>query len=209
MFNDFPLLSPPQTPPSPQAFLLVGLGNPGREYRQNRHNVGFMVIDALGKFMGVGLSRMQSKALVGQGMLNGRKVILAKPQTYMNLSGQSVGGLVHFYKIPVTNLMVVHDELDLPFGTLRIRPDGGSAGQKGMKSIIDQLGSQVFPRLRIGIGRPAGRREAADYVLEDFSTGDQKILAEVLDHACQAVCTFVSSGLDQAMNQFNGDILKD
>ena len=209
MFEDQPAVVAHPPIPQPQPFLLVGLGNPGREYRQSRHNVGFMVIDALGKSAGIGLTRLQSKALVGQGVLAGQKVVLAKPQTYMNLSGRSVGGLVHFYKIPLTQLMIIHDELDLPFGTLRLRPDGGSAGQKGMKSIIDQLGSQLFPRMRIGIGRPTGQRDAADYVLDDFSAGDKKVLAQVLDQACQAVMTFITYGLDQAMNQFNGDIMKD
>jgi PTH1 family peptidyl-tRNA hydrolase len=192
-----------------QPFLLVGLGNPGRNYRANRHNLGFMVVDSLAKALGFGLTRLQSRALVGQGMHAGQKIILAKPQTYMNLSGGAVGALVRFYKVPLAQLMVVHDDLDLPFGTLRIRPGGGSAGQKGVRSIIENLGTQDFPRMRIGIGRPPGRRDAADYVLDDFDATDKEILGELLDRAVKAACVFIDNGLDSAMNQFNGDLLKD
>jgi peptidyl-tRNA hydrolase, PTH1 family len=126
----------------------------------------------------------------------------------MNLSGQAVAALVRFYKVPLTNMMVIVDDMDLPFGTIRLRPAGGSAGQKGLKSIIEQLGSNEFPRLRVGIGRPPGRMEAADYVLENFSGLDRDLLAQVLDRSNRAGCTFIEYGLDQAMNQFNGDLLK-
>lgn len=187
-------------------FLVVGLGNPGREYRETRHNVGFMVIDQLCKALGVSLSRMQSRALVGAGNLEGQKLIVAKPQTFMNLSGQSVGGLVRFYKVPLEHLIVAHDDLDIPLGTLRIRPGGGSAGQKGMASIIQQLGTQDFARLRIGIGRPPGRMDPSTYVLEKFVGGEFNTLDLVLDRAVAAVGTFMSDGLDMAMTQFNGSL---
>lgn len=187
-------------------FLVVGLGNPGREYRDTRHNIGFMVIDQLCKVMGVSMARVQSKALVAVGLMEGHKVVLAKPQTYMNLSGQSVGGLVRFYKTPLAHIIVAHDDLDLPLGTIRLRPGGGSAGQKGMESIIQQLGTQNFARLRLGIGRPPGQRDAATYVLQPFHRSEQEMVAMVLERGAAAVRTFVLQGLDAAMNQHNGNL---
>ena len=185
-------------------YLVVGLGNPGREYRDTRHNIGFMVIDQLCKEMGVSMTRVQSRALVAVGKLEGQKVILAKPQTFMNLSGQAVGGLMRFYKTPLDQVMVAHDDLDLPLGTLRLRPGGGSAGQKGMESIIQQLGTQNFARLRMGIDRPPGQMEPAAYVLQHFTRAEQDVVGLVLDRAVAAVRTFVREGLDAAMNQYNG-----
>ncbi len=189
-------------------YLVVGLGNPGREYRDTRHNIGFMVIDQLCKEMGVSMTRVQSKALVAVGKLEGQKVILAKPQTFMNLSGQAVGGLMRFYKMPLDQVMVAHDDLDLPLGTLRLRPGGGSAGQKGMESIIQQLGTQNFARLRMGIGRPPGQMEPAAYVLQHFTRAEQDVVGLVLDRAVAAVRTFVREGLDAAMNQYNGSLAR-
>jgi PTH1 family peptidyl-tRNA hydrolase len=188
-------------------FLLVGLGNPGREFRDNRHNAGFMTIDRLGARLDAGSLKLQSKALVASGLYQDRKLILAKPQTYMNLSGQAVSGLLNFYKIPITNLMVISDDIDIPFGTVRIRASGGAGGQRGMNSIIEQLGSKDFPRLRIGIGRPPGRMDPAAYVLQDFSKEDLKLLPEVLGRAEQAVLEFVVNGLNAAMNKYNGSIV--
>lgn len=187
-------------------FLIVGLGNPGREYKENRHNVGFMVVDRLTVRLDGRLSRVQAKALVGSVNYENYKVILAKPQTYMNLSGQSIQGLARFYKLPLENMIVAHDDLDLPFGTIRIRPGGGPGGQKGIASTIERLGSKDFPRLRIGIGRPPGRMDPAAYVLQDFARSDLRSLSEVLDRAADAVLTFISEGLNAAMNKFNGDI---
>jgi len=185
-------------------FLIVGLGNPGREYREHRHNIGFMLIDRLAVKLNVRFIRLQLKALVATANYNECKIILAKPQTFMNLSGQSVQGLIRFYKLPLTNLLVAHDDLDLPLGTIRIRPDGGSAGQKGMESIIERLGMDEFPRLRLGIGRPPGRMEAPDYVLQDFPAGEMTVISETLNLAVEAALTFVNEGLDAAMNRFNG-----
>jgi PTH1 family peptidyl-tRNA hydrolase len=194
---------------SREPYLIVGLGNPGREYRTTRHNVGFMAVDALAKTFDTALTRMQSNALIGQIAVGGRKVVLAKPQTYMNLSGQAVASLVRFYKVPLDHLLVVHDELDLPYGTIRLRPGGGSAGARGMGSIIDRLGTHEFPRLRIGIGRPAGRMDPADYVLQEFSRVEQEMLPPVLDRAGAAARTFLEQGIQQAMNQFNGPLEKE
>lgn len=196
-------------PAAPLTFLLVGLGNPGREYRDTRHNVGFMAIDRLCAAFDVRLSRLQSKALVGSGYWNGSKVVLAKPQTFMNLSGQAVRGLLNFYKVPLAQLLVMHDEIDLPLGTLRIRPAGGSGGNRGQASIIEQLGTQDYPRLRIGVGRPPGQMQAADYVLQNFHASEQSVLKEVLDQAVEAARTFIQDGLDQAMNRYNGSVLKE
>ena len=187
-------------------FLIVGLGNPGREYKDNRHNVGFMLVDRLAVRLNGRLSRVQAKALVGSVNFQGYKIILAKPQTYMNLSGQSIQGLARFYKLPFENMIVAHDDLDLSFGTIRIRPGGGPGGQKGVASTIERLGSKDFPRLRIGIGRPPGRMDPAAYVLQDFGRSDLVALSEILDRAADAVFTFITAGLNTAMNQFNGDI---
>jgi PTH1 family peptidyl-tRNA hydrolase len=193
-------------PEAVATYLIVGLGNPGQEYRNNRHNVGFMVIDRLGQEWGLRLSKLQCKALIGMGSVLGHRVILAKPQTYMNLSGQAVSGLVRFYKLPLENLLVIHDDLDLPLGTIRVRPSGGSAGQKGLNSIIQQLGTKDFPRLRIGIGRPPGRMSPADYVLHDFSAEEQETLALVQERAVEAVQSFIHLGLEQTMNRYNGTV---
>lgn len=187
-----------------ETFLIVGLGNPGRGYRENRHNVGFMLVDRLAAKLDVRFSRLQSKALVASATYNERKIVLAKPQTFMNLSGQSVQGLIRFYKLSLTNLLVAHDDLDLPPGTIRIRPDGGAAGQKGMESILERLGTDEFARLRLGIGRPPGQMEAPDYVLQDFSDAEMTAISETLDRAVEAALTFVTEGLDAAMNKFNG-----
>jgi PTH1 family peptidyl-tRNA hydrolase len=190
-------------------YLLVGLGNPGREYRANRHNLGFMTVDQLSQVLSIRLSRVQSKALVGIGFQDTNKVILAKPQTFMNLSGQAVSSLLRFYKIPLERLLVIHDELDLPLGTLRLRPGGGSAGNRGLASIIQQLGTQEFPRLRIGVGHPPGQMSGADYVLQDFPPAEQELLEMVLKRAVEAAQVFIKSGLETAMNQYNGSLQKD
>ena len=187
-------------------YLLIGLGNPGREYRDNRHNVGFMLIDRLIVRLNARGMKVQSKAIVTTATYEDRKLILAKPQTYMNLSGQSAQGLLNFYKLPMENMLVAHDDLDLPFGTIRIRPGGGPGGQKGMASTIERLGTKDFPRLRIGIGRPPGRMDPAAYVLQDFSRDEMKTLSEVVDCAAEAALTFVVDGLNKAMNKYNGSV---
>jgi len=188
------------------SYLLIGLGNPGREYRDSRHNIGFMLIDRMAVRLGARGMKVQSKAIVTTAMYDDRKLILAKPQTYMNLSGQSVQGLIHFYKLPLANVFIAHDDLDIPFGTIRIRPGGGPGGQRGMASTIEQLGTKDFPRLRIGIGRPPGRMDPSAYVLQDFSRHEMKSLSEILDRAADAALEFVVNGLDKAMNKYNGSV---
>lgn len=187
-------------------FLLIGLGNPGREYRDTRHNVGFMFIDRLIVRLNARGLKVQSKAVVTSAIYEDRKLILAKPQTYMNLSGQSAQGLLNFYKIPMENMLIAHDDLDIPFGTIRIRPKGGPGGQGGMASTINQLGTKDFPRLRIGIGRPPGRMDPAAFVLQDFTREEMKVLSEIIDRAADAALTFVLEGLNKAMNKYNGSI---
>jgi PTH1 family peptidyl-tRNA hydrolase len=186
-----------------ETFLIAGLGNPGREYRETRHNVGFITLDRLAARLAATFGRLESKALVAKGEVEGFRLVLAKPQTYMNLSGQAVSGLARFYKVPLERLLVIYDDVDLPFGSLRMRPSGGSAGQKGMASIIQSLGTQDFPRLRIGIGRPSGRMDAADYVLQTFNRQESALLDELLERAADAALAFVRLGLEAAMNRYN------
>ena len=190
-------------------FLIAGLGNPGPEYRQNRHNVGFMVVDALASALDISIQRVEMRALLGKGTLDGERLILAKPQTYMNNSGQAVASLARFYKIPQEKLLVVHDDLDLPFGTLRLRPFGGTGGQRGMESIVEKLGTRSFPRLRVGIGRPPGRMDPADYVLHNFNPDQQEFIPEVLGRAVKAIQCFILKDIETAMNEFNGSLIDD
>jgi PTH1 family peptidyl-tRNA hydrolase len=192
--------------PGSQVFLVVGLGNPGREYRSTRHNIGFLVIDRLAQDLKCSLSKVQNKAIMGMCKLGEFKVILAKPQTFMNLSGMSVSSLVRFYKVGLDHLLLIHDDVDLPFGQIRIRPGGGSAGQKGVESIIQQLGTKEFSRMRMGIGQPPGRMDSADYVLQSFSKDEEEILTEFLDRGVKAIKCFITDGLDTAMNRFNPKI---
>ncbi|MFN8435728.1 MAG: aminoacyl-tRNA hydrolase [Anaerolineales bacterium] len=189
-----------------ETFLIIGLGNPGREYKDTRHNIGFMMIDHLAETIGARGMKVQSKAIVISGLHQERKLILAKPQTYMNLSGQSVQGLLHFYKIPLENLIIAHDDMDIPFGTIRIRPTGGPGGQRGMANTIELLGTKDFPRLRLGIGRPPGRMDPKDYVLQDFSKDEIKLMPELLTRASEAALEFVTKGLNAAMNKYNGSV---
>lgn len=187
-------------------FLLIGLGNPGREYRDTRHNFGFMLVDRLAVRLNARGMKVQSKAIVTDAMYEDHKLILAKPQTYMNLSGPSVQGLIHFYKIPLTNVMVLSDDLDLPFGTIRIRASGGYGGQRGLASIIESLGTKDFPRMRLGVGRPPGRMDPAHFILQNFSRDEMKAISEILDAGADAVLEFVKNGLNASMNKFNGNV---
>lgn len=187
--------------------LIVGLGNPGRQYAHTRHNIGFMAVDKLAAAFNIELSRVQSKAIVGSGTIAGRPVILAKPQTGMNISGSSVGPMVNFYKVPVENVLVIFDELDLPLGTLRLRGKGGSGGHNGMKSLIQHLG-QDFPRARLGIGRPPGRMAPASYVLLPFDRDELPIVQDLLHRTLKAVETFLQSGIDLAMTHHNGGVVE-
>jgi PTH1 family peptidyl-tRNA hydrolase len=184
-------------------YLIVGLGNPGREYRSSRHNVGFMVLDQLAEELGTSFTKVKMNALVTAVRWKGERLILIKPQTFMNLSGQAVSSFLRFYKLPLENMLVVYDDVDLPFEALRLKPDGGDAGQKGVGSIIQQLGTKQFPRLRIGIGRPPGRTPVSDYVLQDFSRDEKENLPFVLGQAVLAAQHVIEFGLNAAMTRFN------
>jgi PTH1 family peptidyl-tRNA hydrolase len=189
-------------------FLITGLGNPGRGYRYNRHNVGFMAVDALATHFKIPLSKVQAKAITGIGMVEGRRVILTKPQTYMNLSGTSVASLARYYKVETDHLLVIHDDIDLPLGTLRIRAQGSAGGQKGMVSIIERLGTNQFPRARVGVGRPPGRMPTADYVLEDFLPEEKEQLDRVFSRLLAAIDAYIYEGIEPAMTRFNGPVDK-
>jgi PTH1 family peptidyl-tRNA hydrolase len=187
-------------------FLVVGLGNPGPAYRGNRHNVGFMVLDLLAERVGGRFSKHKTRADVVEGRLGplpAPRVVLAEPRSYMNESGGPVAGLCGFYKIPVEQLVVVHDELDLPYGSLRLKRGGGDNGHNGLRSITRSLGTREYLRVRFGIGRPPGRMDPADYVLRDFSPAERKDLDFHLDRAADAVETLVRDGLESAQNRYN------
>lgn len=194
---------PEPSQPEGAQHILVGLGNPGREYARTRHNVGFMLIDRLAVRLDAQGMRLQADAIVTTARLGERKILLAKPQTYMNLSGRAVQALARFYKTPLANLLVAYDDLDLPLGSLRLRPSGGPGGQKGMASTLEMLGSQDVARLRIGIGRPPGRMDPAAYVLQTFNERELETVSEVLSQAEDAALAFVRDGIDAAMNRFN------
>ncbi len=186
-----------------EATVIVGLGNPGREYQGNRHNIGFQIADRLATARGLTFNKMQHRAIVALGRFGEQRVIIAKPQTYMNDSGRAVSALLSFYKVPIARLLVVYDELDLPFGTIRLRAEGGAGGHNGMRSIIGQLGTNQFARLRFGIGRPPGRMDPAAFVLQDFSRDEGLEMPAIADRAVEAVETFVAEGIITAMNKYN------
>ena len=187
-------------------FLIVGLGNPGDQYRHTRHNFGFMVIDRLAEKLAVSLKKVKFKALLAETKLDGQALILAKPMTFMNDSGRAVGPLLRFFKVPPDHLLVVHDDLDLPLGSLRLRPTGSSGGQRGVASIIATLGTQDFPRLRLGISRPPGQMDPVAYVLQNFTPAEAELKEMVLNQAADAALTFIREGMQAAMNQYNGEV---
>lgn len=188
-------------------YLIIGLGNPGREYKLNRHNIGYRVIDHIGREWGIPISHVRSKSIIGYDMFLENKIVLAKPQTFMNQSGEAVHALLRFYKTEMDKMLIIFDDLDLPLGTLRFRPEGGSGGHKGMTSIIDELGSKSFPRMRLGIGRPRGSMDVADFVLQDFSADDEKILQHVMIHTEEAIRLYIQSGVYAAMSRFNNSVV--
>jgi PTH1 family peptidyl-tRNA hydrolase len=188
--------------------LIVGLGNPGPEYAAHRHNIGFWVVDALARSHGLSFARRQDvRAHVAAGQIGDRAVLLAKPQTFMNLSGRAVMRLSATHAIPPEYILVVYDDLDLPLGRLRLRPAGSSGGHKGMRSIIDCLGTESFPRLRIGIDRPPGRMDPADYVLHPFDAQQQPYMAGVIEQAVAAIECWLTDGIVTAMDRFNQPLL--
>ncbi len=188
-----------------ERYLVVGLGNPGREFENTRHNIGFRCTEALVRAHNIPWEpKKKSKATIADGIIAGKRTMIAKPQTYMNLSGSAVQGLAAFYQIPPEHILVIFDDLDLPPGTLRIRSKGGSSGHKGMTDIIQRLGTQDFPRIRFGIGRPPGRMDPAAYVLQRFGNAEEPAIEETVQRAVSAVELWLSAGIDQTMNLYNG-----
>jgi len=183
--------------------LIVGLGNPGRQHANNRHNIGWRIADRFVASRGWRFTKKQNDALIALGQISEARVIVAKPQTFMNLSGRAVQPLARFYKAPLDRLLAIYDDLDLPFGAIRLRQTGGAGGHNGMRSLIEQLGSGDFPRLRVGIGRPPGRMDPAAFVLRDFDPAEQVEINDLLDRAVQAIEAFVAEGIATAMNKFN------
>ena len=188
-------------------FLIVGLGNPGREYAQTRHNAGFHVIDELADRHKLTNFTSERKALTSSGRINGQNVILAKPQTYMNLSGEAVRALMDYYKVDINDIIVIYDDLDLPLGTLRLRNNGGHGGQNGVRNIILHLGTKDFARVRFGIGRPPGRMRAKDHVLQKFNEEDAITASQVVTTAANAVELWLKEGIGLAMSRYNGDVM--
>ena len=184
-------------------WLIVGLGNPGPSYAGNRHNAGFLVLDLLADRMGGRFKAHRGRADVVVGRLAGRRVVLTKPKSYMNESGGPVASLRGFFKVPVERIVVVHDELDLPFGGLRLKRGGGDGGHNGLKSLTTSLGSKDYLRVRFGIGRPPGRQDPAAYVLKDFSTTERRELPFLFDRTADAAEALVVQSLEQAQNAFH------
>ena len=184
-------------------YLFVGLGNPGTKFENTRHNVGFDTIDYISAKYNIKLSKIGFKALYGEGEIDGVRTILVKPQTFMNLSGESVREIVDWYKLPIQRLIVIYDDIDLEPGKIRVRPKGSSGTHNGMKSIIYQLQDDIFPRVRIGIGRAPEKWDLADYVLSKFSKEDRQVIDQSIEKAAQAAIMIAQSGPEKAMNNFN------
>ena len=188
--------------------MIVGLGNPGPQYSRHRHNVGFQCVELLAQRHNLPLDKMQHKALTGSGVLTcagvRHKVLLARSLTFMNASGESVAPLARYYGIEVQDMIVIHDDLDLAEGKLRLRLGGSSGGQNGIKSIMERLGSGDFARVKVGIGRPPGRMDPADYVLQNFSAAEEEVFTPLRRRVCDAVECWLAEGIEAAMNRFNG-----
>jgi len=188
----------------PVSWLIVFLGNPGPKYECTRHNAGFMTADAMAKKLGVSINKLRFKALTASADIGGEKVLLMKPQTFMNLSGEAVGEAARFYKVPPEHVIVVSDEVSLPLGKLRVRPKGSAGGHNGLKSIIAHLGSDAFPRIRLGVGAPPHPDyDMADWVLSVFRNQDLEDMLSASDRAAEAVITYITDGPERAMNRFN------
>lgn len=184
-------------------WLIVGLGNPGPEYELSPHNMGFMVVDRFAEQNAIRVSRPDSQALVGIGALRGTPVLLAKPQTYMNLSGGSVRQLMAKHEVPISRVFVVYDDLDLPWGSVRIRPKGSPAGHNGMKSVSSSLGSQIFPRLRVGVHPGHPLSGGTDFLLSPFKKAQREELASIVDYCCLAIEAVIAEGVEKAMTRYN------
>lgn len=191
-------------------YIIVGLGNPTKEYDKTRHNIGFMLIDELADRFDIHVTTIQHKALVGKGIINGQKVLLAKPQTYMNLSGESVKELVDYYKVdPESELIIISDDIDLPPGYIRVRPKGSAGGHNGLKNIIALTGTQEFNRVRIGVGKKPPKMDLADYVLGHFKEEDKEPMKNGINDAIDAIEMLLEDKIDEAMNKHNKKVVID
>ena len=184
-------------------YIIVGLGNPGKQYENTRHNVGFNIIDILADEYGISVNKMKYKALIGEGRVGTEKVVLVKPVTYMNLSGESLAEIYNFYKVDTSNIVVIYDDIDLDVGKIRIRKKGSGGTHNGMRSIIKCLGSNEFPRVRVGISKPKNGQDLADFVLSRFAKEDEKSLNESFENAVAAIDCAIRQDLDLAMNRYN------
>ena len=185
-------------------WLIVGLGNPGQKYEHTRHNMGFLAVDGLARRKGFRFNKLRFRAWTAEWMVNGEKVLVMKPQTYMNLSGEAVGEAARFYKIPSDHVLVIYDDVSLPLGKLRIRDKGSAGGHNGIKNIIAHLGTDVFPRVKVGVGAPSHPDyDMVDWVIGSFSVQEKKIVDEALDRALDAAECIISRGVTEAQNRFN------
>ena len=183
--------------------LVVGLGNPGEKYSDTRHNIGFLIVDRLARRHDIVVDRIKNKSLIGKGIVTGERVMMAKPQTFMNLSGEAVKPLFSYIDIETEDVIVIHDDLDLDFGRIRIKSGGGHGGHNGIRSIISHLGSREFIRVRVGIGKPPPRWNVSDYVLSPFSADEREYLHHILEKSADAVEAIINDGALKAMNRFN------
>jgi len=188
--------------------LIAGLGNPGVRYSYSRHNIGFLVLDALARREDIEINRGKFDSHLGRGMISGVPVVLAKPQTFMNLSGIAVGKLARYFGVGIEDVIVIHDDMDFPLGDVRIKVGGGTGGHKGLLSVIDHLGGPEFTRVRLGIGRPAAGEAGERYVLERFPESEMETVPRAVERACDVVVEIVSSGVQTAMNRFNARIIQ-
>ena len=182
-------------------YIIAGLGNPGKKYENTRHNIGFITIDSLASKHNITVDKLKFKALVGEGRISGQKVILVKPQTYMNLSGESIQEVMNFYKVDPENLIIIYDDIDLDLGALRIRKSGSAGTHNGMRSVVQHINSTAFPRIRIGMGGPKG--DIVDFVIGGMSKAESEVLKETVDKAAEAIDCIIESGIDMSMNRYN------
>lgn len=184
-------------------FVVVGLGNPGKDYANTRHNVGFDTIDLLGERNNITINKIKFKSVYGEGTINGEKVILVKPQTYMNNSGETVRDIYNFFKVPIENIIVIVDDIDIEFSTVRVKSKGSAGSHNGLKSIINLMGNQNFPRVKIGIGTKKPKQDLASFVLSKFSKEERVLIEESMVTAAESVETIINYDVDKAMNEFN------
>lgn len=204
IFDLFEKIKSERKPPSGKPeWIIAGLGNPGKEYENSRHNTGFMALDTIAGMHKIDVSELKFKALCGRGEISGNSVLLLKPQTFMNLSGESVAEAAAFYKIPMERVIIIYDDISLPIGKIRIRAKGSAGGHNGIKSIIERSGTDVFPRIKVGVGAPKGEGELIGWVLGSFTKDEKESLISAIDRACKATEEIICSGCASAAQKYN------